>query len=280
MLHVDKSWYADPALHGPDYFRLFYGGRPEVEGTAQEVDFLVEKLELRPGAAVLDLCCGWGRHSLELARRGFRVVGVDMSEHFLAMARARAAAEGLGVDLLRGDMRHIPFQPAFDAVVMMGSPFGVLESDEEDERVFHAVARALKPHGSFFLATVNREGVIRNYRERDWRENADGTIVVFERRLDLPSSRNLDRMLVMAPGREWREHRVRFRFFTLTEFSQMLTRAGLVLEGHWSDFLGGEFTIDGMRLLLLARPVAQPVGQGPSPDHTDAGSSPHKEDER
>ncbi len=275
MLETDSRWYADPQLHGPDYFRLFYGGAPPSrEDTAQEVGFVIDAAGLAAGSRVLDLCCGWGRHSLELARRGFDVVGLDLSEHFLSLARAEAAAEGLRVEFLRGDMRHIPCQQEFDAVIMMGSPFGVLETDEEDTRVFRAVAAALRPGGRFFLATANREGVIRNYRERDWMENEDGTIVLYQRRLDLLESRNYVRMILIGPDGHGREYGHRFRFYTLTEFFGMLASAGLTLAAHWGDFQGGEFTISRRRLLLLANRV----GQGASPEPGEAGASPYAEE--
>jgi 2-polyprenyl-3-methyl-5-hydroxy-6-metoxy-1,4-benzoquinol methylase len=83
----------------------------------REVDFIVKALDLPAGAKVLDLCCGQGRHSLELARRGFQVVGVDLSEALLYAARKRAESEGLSVTFLHCDMREIDFAGEFDAVI-------------------------------------------------------------------------------------------------------------------------------------------------------------------
>ena len=94
---------------------------------------------------MLDLACGWGRIAVPLAQRGYRVTGIDLSETFVTMARESARAAGLDIDFRQGDMREIPFVGEFDAVIMMWTAFGVLESDEEDEKVLHAVARALRP---------------------------------------------------------------------------------------------------------------------------------------
>lgn len=77
------------------------------ERTQDQVKFIVEVADLAPGAVILDLCCGYGRHSVELARRGYRVVGVDISEPSLDLARTAAADAGVRVEFIQGDMRHV-----------------------------------------------------------------------------------------------------------------------------------------------------------------------------
>src|SRR3954463_4969123 len=96
-------------------------------GTEQEVDFLVDALALKPGHRVLDVGCGPGRHALALARRGFDVIGVDLSPEFVALARAAAAAEGLTARFEEHDVRALAYDADFDAAICLcQGGFGLL----------------------------------------------------------------------------------------------------------------------------------------------------------
>jgi ubiquinone/menaquinone biosynthesis C-methylase UbiE len=227
----DRRWYADPKLHGEDYFLVFPAAI--LEETARQVEGLVRLLDLPACARVLDLACGWGRIALPLAQRGYRVTGLDLSEAFLAKGRRDAREAGLHVDFRRGDMREIPFVDEFDAVIMMWSAFGALESDEEDQKVLDAVARALRPGGRFLIEQMSREYVVRHYQARDWSEREGGIFVLQGRELNLLESRNYVRMTIIEPGGSRRAYSHAFRFYTLTELVGMLARAGLAFRAAW-----------------------------------------------
>jgi len=250
MHEFNRRWYADPLLHGEDYFRIF--PPPGPESTARQVEGLLRLLELAAGASVLDLACGWGRIAVPLAQRGYRVTGLDLSEAFLAKAREAAQTAGMDIDFRRADMREVPFVGEFDAVIMMLSAFGVLESDEEDQRVLDAVARALRPGGRFLIEQMSREWVIRHFQGRDWAEREGGTLVLHERELDLLESRNCVRMTVIEPDGSRRKYDHTFRFYTLTEFVAMLARAGLTCRAAWGDFDGSPYTLYSHRMIVLA----------------------------
>ena len=142
------AWYEE--FFGEDYVRFHLrGGEWLEERTGPQCDFVVSALELQPGARVLDLCCGQGRHSVELAQRGYNVTGFDLSEYLLGLARTKAEKLGVEVEFVRGDMRELPWESEFDAVVNLWTAFGYLESDEEDERVLRSVGAALRPGGQF-----------------------------------------------------------------------------------------------------------------------------------
>ena len=114
----------------------------EREAARMQVDFVVDKLNLQPGARVLDLCCGQGRHLLELTRRGFSVLGYDLSAYMLDRCRELAEKEGMRPELVRGDMRKLDFDSEFNAVINMRSSFGYLENEDEDKKVLDGVCRA------------------------------------------------------------------------------------------------------------------------------------------
>lgn len=196
------------------------------ERTAREVEGIVEILGLPQGARVLDLACGWGRHSIELARAGFRVTGVDLSETLLARARRRAEAAGVSVEWVRADMREVPREGEFDAVLSLYSSLGYFLSDEEDLRVLRGAHRALRPGGWLLLETMHRDHVVGGYADRDWWEADDGTLVWVEREFDAVEGVSRE-WLRWRKGEEGGEKFHALRVRTATEWDALLRRAGL-----------------------------------------------------
>src|SRR5262245_8505530 len=129
---------------------------------ASEIDWILGHARPRPGARVLDAPCGFGRHSLALARRGYAVTGVDLSETELGRARARAEAARLSLDLVRQDMRDMEFTGEFDLALNLFSSIGYF-SDDEDRLLLDRFCTALRPGGVFVLDTRNRDHFIRHY---------------------------------------------------------------------------------------------------------------------
>jgi SAM-dependent methyltransferase len=115
------------------------------KGTQQEVEFLIERLDLRPGRRVLDVGCGPGRHSVALARAGLRVTGVDVSRRFLEIAAERARTAGVAAAFFEVDARQMPFDDEFDAVISIcQGAFGLMGSD--DPLVLRRMAEAARSH--------------------------------------------------------------------------------------------------------------------------------------
>jgi SAM-dependent methyltransferase len=130
-------------------------------GTVQEVDFLVDALGLATGARVLDAGCGPGRHALELAKRGIRVVGVDASPDFVALARS--AAGDLPVEFVEADIRTLAYDGDFDAVICLcQGGFGLLGGGEAELGAFRGFAAALRPGGRLALSAFSSYFVVRH----------------------------------------------------------------------------------------------------------------------
>jgi len=123
-----KPWYE--SFFGPDYLKQYAHTT-----TLQEVEGVAKILHLRPGSRVLDLACGAGRHSIELAKRGLEVVGYDLSEPLLKAARAAARKASARVTFVHGDMRDLPYHGEFDAVVNLFTSFGYFEDPKDDRTV-------------------------------------------------------------------------------------------------------------------------------------------------
>ncbi len=150
-LSPSGPWFNEIAAYlGPAYLRNAF-----TQGTAQEVEFLIHSLGLAPGMRVLDVGCGPGRHAIELARHEITVVGVDLSEDFIALARAGAEAESLPATFSVVDVRDLSFDGDFDAVICLcQGGFGLL-GGAEDAAVVARLAAAVRPGGMIALTAFH-----------------------------------------------------------------------------------------------------------------------------
>ncbi len=249
---VDPHWYE--TFFEDDWLELAVNHDERL--TQAEVDFLVERLHLEPGAHVLDLACGHGRHAIELADRGFRVTGADISEQALAVARERAVQRGVTVDLVRLDMRDLDADSEFSAVCNFASAFGYYPREEDDREVLRRVARCLVPGGHFLIETMNAQWLTRNFEPRGRRALENGTVVVEERSYDVTTSRSSATWTLTRTDGTRREMRHSMRIYTCPELCGMLAEAGLEVDGIWGGVDGADHGIDRRRLIVRARKPA------------------------
>ena len=245
---------AEPAFDGlfdADYLH-FYTGVLTDERSDSDAELIRALLDLKPGMAVLDLACGHGRITLELARRGYRMTGLDLSPRSLELAREAAEREELAIDWVRADMREIPTGSEFDAVVSVFTSFGYFEQEQDNQRVLQGVERALAPGGSFLIDVVNLLGLARRYQERRWSEE-HGVLFLEEFEFDVLRGRNRARWTLVKQDGARGELVHSLRTYAPHELMAMLERAGLELEGSWGGFDGSELSLDSWRLILLAR---------------------------
>jgi SAM-dependent methyltransferase len=201
---------------------------------------------------LLDLACGHGRISLPLARAGWDVTGIDLSERSLAVAREAAEQEGLRIDFVHGDMRNPPAGP-FDAVVNLYTSFGYFEAESENQKVLNAVAGSLAPGGLFLIDTVNMLGLANRFQERRWETLETGALFLEEHDLDLLAGRNRARWTFVRNDGTRTELVHSVRVYTPHELALMLERARLEVAGSWGDFEAGDLTLASRRLILLGR---------------------------
>ncbi|KPL04221.1 MAG: hypothetical protein AMJ90_01710 [candidate division Zixibacteria bacterium SM23_73_2] len=222
--------------------------------TKKEVDLVLKLLKLKPKAKVLDLCCGYGRHSIELDQRGYQVTGYDLSKFFIDKAREKSRNLGLKIEFLEGDMRKLPFKNEFDAVINMFTSFGFFKKEVDDLKVLKGVSKALKPNGVFFLDTINREVMVRNFRTKHWVKRKD-FVMLEEGFLDLFLGRwESTRTLIFEDNRR-RNYSISLRAYSLVEFINLLKEARLTLEGVYGDFDLNQYTIDSPRMIVVARKI-------------------------
>ncbi|MEM4290452.1 MAG: methyltransferase domain-containing protein [Nitrososphaerota archaeon] len=167
--------------------------------TKKEVDLIIKMLDLEPSERILDLCCGQGRHSIELARRCFRhVYGLDLSEYLIGLAQKTVREQGIIASFKVGDARNIPYPSnAFDTVLLMGNSLGYFADKNDDIKVLREIHRVLRPYGRLLIDLAAGDAVKRNYVKRSWEWVDDRTIVVREREMAADGERILTRELVL-----------------------------------------------------------------------------------
>jgi SAM-dependent methyltransferase len=221
--------------------------------TRREADFLEKALCLAPGAKVLDVPCGGGRHSLELAARGYRMTGVDISTEFLAAARARSAERHLDIAWEQRPMQELPWQNEFDAAYCLGNSLGGLD-DAETAAFFQTIARALKPGGRFAVdnGTI-AECSLAAIKERAWWP-IDDILFLVENRYDHEQGRlNMDFTFV-RDGRTEKKSGFQ-QVYMYREFCRMLAQASFGDFQAYSSIDQEPFRLGSHNLVLVARRV-------------------------
>lgn len=171
--------------------------------TSNEVDMFIENAGLTQNLKILDLCCGQGRHMLELKRRGFEnVEGLDRSRYLVSKARTQARKEGIDIKVKEGDARKLPYQPdSFDVVMILGNSFGYFESPSDDEKVLKEVRRVLKPMGKLLLDISDGEFARNKFQKRSWEWIDKNQFVCRERSLSNNNDRLITREVVTDVNR-------------------------------------------------------------------------------
>jgi SAM-dependent methyltransferase len=227
---------------------LFNGRR--WEDSVAEVDDALKLLGLRPGAEVLDLACGAGRHSLELARRAFRVTGVDRTRAYVNSARQRAADEGLAVEFVLSDMRDFVRPGAFDAAVCLWASFGYFDSADDDRRVASNVLASLAPGGRFLLDLNGKETFARTFTPRSWYEQ-DGVKVLEEREIIDDWSKVHSRW-IKVDGRSSQEYEFSIRLYSAAELTALLRDVGFEAVKIYGALSGIPYDHNARRLIAVA----------------------------
>jgi len=238
------EWFVD--LY--DDFRRRAGfGRMSEEQTRQEVDFICEVLGLRQGSKLLDLFCGAGRHSIELARRGCASTGIELNPEYLELARQAAKGMVHPPNFIQGDVRSVDFGKGYDAAIVMFQSFGYF-SDAEDRLVLRKVFEALKPGGRFLIEILNRDWILKNYAEvQD--TVIDGIRVVEQRKFDPLTSRNNFTIRRYEAGGIVTK-RGSWRLYPAYEMKNILEGIGFRFAGGYAD-LGKAPLMQDTRLMRL-----------------------------
>jgi len=147
-----KQWYESLF----ENYGLKYDNEIFTQGTLGESDFIEKEIASNKEIKILDIGCGTGRHSIELNRRGYHVLGIDLSESQLKRAREKAAELKLEIEFQKHDARHLSYKEEFDLAIMLcEGAFPLMETDEMNFQILQSAAKALKPGGKLIFTTLN-----------------------------------------------------------------------------------------------------------------------------
>jgi SAM-dependent methyltransferase len=244
------DWYADDSFW--ETFQGYMFDPRRLALTGAEVDHMSSILGLQSGASVLDLCCGIGRHSLEFARRGFEVTGVDRTTSYLDQARASAAKDNLEIEFVQSDMRDFSRPGAFDGAINFFTAFGYFDDPADDAKVARNLYDSLKPGGRLIVDVVGKEILAARFRERDWSRRADGTIMLEERRL-LDGWKRLESRWIQIRGDERRESTLMLRLYSGAEIESLLRSTGFREVSLYGSLSATPYDQNAERLIAVAR---------------------------
>jgi SAM-dependent methyltransferase len=217
-----RSWYEE--VFNEEYFRTLPQGFHKQ--TRREAQFISDSLGVGPNGRILDLACGFGRHTLELAKRGYDMVGLDLSLPLLQKGLNEAQKRNLSIKFIHGDVRELNFTAVFDAAFSYHTSFGYFD-DKTNFDVLCGIHRALKNGGRFLLETINRDYVIQQTPGRKWWEGAD-CIFLEETNFNFQTSvLHTKRSFIYDDGRPPWEQNIYIRLFSLHELKNLFQHAGL-----------------------------------------------------
>jgi 2-polyprenyl-3-methyl-5-hydroxy-6-metoxy-1,4-benzoquinol methylase len=213
------------------------------------------------GVRALDLCCGFGRITAELARRGFSATGVDISESYLMTAREDAAYEHLDIEYVNADARSFRRPGAFDLAVNLYISFGYFEDPRDDRLMLENVFESLKPGGTLIMETLGKEIAVRDFTRGEWFRRA-GFLVLTEYE-PVDSWGGLKNRWILIDGEGKRlEKTFTQRLYGATELRALLLETGfspVELYGNWDE---GPYDERAERLIAAARKPLPSGGEG------------------
>lgn len=246
---ITNEWEEFFDGHAPEYMQNVF-----TRDTAREAAFLEELLALPPGARLLDIGCGTGRHAIEMARRGYAVTGIDLSAGMLAEARQAAAQAGVTVEWIKADATRFLGPAPFDAAVclcegalcLLGSGDDV---DEHDRAILRSALLALRPGGSLILTALNGLAKIRQFTPEDvkaGRFDPMTLVETFEVEWESPQGK--------------RSLRVRERGYLPAQLAERIQEAGFVVEHVWGGTAGAwgrrPVELDEIEMMIVAHKPA------------------------
>ncbi len=245
-----NEWEIFFDAHAPVYMENVF-----TKNTLEEVDFILEELKLPPESHILDVGCGTGRHAVELARRGYKVTGIDISSGMLAEAKKEASKAGIEVEWIHADASKFTSPRSFDAAICLcEGAFGLLGKDddplEHELSILRNINKALKSDKKLILTALNGFRMIREHSHEDVDSGKFDPINLIE-----VSSQEYN----TADGKK--SLRVKERGFIPTELAMLLRQAGFLVEHIWGGTAGNwgrrKIDLDEMEVMVIAKKVTR-----------------------
>jgi len=231
-----------------EYWDILTGTHP-TETEAEFIDKIVDN-----NGMVLDLCCGTGRHDVLLVKKGWQVVGADLSKNLLRIAKNKMQKEEADFPIVQCEMQNLPFRSeVFASVINMFTSFGYLPSEKEDLNSLTEITRTLKSDGGFLLDLVNRDHFLRVFKDSD---TADFGLFTMEEKRSLDKDKMKVTSLWLVTPKDSGEKLAlmhELRLYTSEDLRQILSSAGLAPKAMYGNYKAEDYNAESSRLIILAQ---------------------------
>ncbi len=235
-----KEWFSSD-----EYLELYK--HRDGKDASKIIELILSSVNIPENARVLDSACGAGRHSIYLAERGFNVVGFDLSENLLKIAKENSAAKGLSIDYVRGDKRNIYFKEKFNLIVNLFTSFGYFESDKENFSFINNSQNFLLKESYFVIDYFNKNYLIENIESETTRNNGGKTLI--EKRF-IENDRVIKEIIIKEKNssRKFVESVKLYEYQTIVEY---LKKIGYNIIFMYGDYVGSSFDPNKSERLIL-----------------------------
>lgn len=225
------DWWKD--LYDGLRLKTTFGILPKAK-TKKDIDFIEKTLKLRKGDKILDLFAGLGRHSIELAKRGYLPTAIEYQKRYIKIAEEKAKNAKVKVKFIEGDVRKVNFGKSYDAVIIMYNSFGYF-NDRDEFRLLKKIASALKMRGHFLLEILNRDWILANFTPRS-EQVIKGIRIKEERSFDSSQNRIKSKLTYLRGNKILAQKIMSWRLYSYPEIRGLLEKVGLKVVGTYSDF--------------------------------------------
>jgi 2-polyprenyl-3-methyl-5-hydroxy-6-metoxy-1,4-benzoquinol methylase len=250
---INQKWYKD-------IWNLDIKNQSWVEDTKNQIDFIIKIMKLRGNERILDLTCGFGRHSLLLSSLGYNVVGVDITKDYIADAKKEAKKKNLNIEFVHADIRELTYKDEFDVVINMADgAIGYLENEEENLKIFDIIVKSLKKNGKHFMDICNAEHAELYFPKKDWEIGTNS--------ISLPSfiwEKEIRRMLYnqieIAIGKVVEKPKnlepiSTTRLYSKKELRKILRIRGMKIVNTYCNYYGKEDTNKELQLMIYSKKI-------------------------
>jgi SAM-dependent methyltransferase len=243
------EWFEEESFWSEMYPYLFPEERFQL--AEEQIEKVLALVDYQ-GGDVLDLCCGPGRHSLALVKRGIRVTAVDRSEFLLSKAKAEAARLNLELDFVLNDMRQFVRSDSYSLILNMFTSFGYFDNRDDDLTVLRNAYQSLKPGGAMLIDILGKELLARKYQPTSSAQGADGTLLIERHEIfeDWTRCRN---EWILVKGTTAKSFHFQTRLYSGQELKDIMAQAGFEQVTVFGDLEGNEYGIDASRLISIGR---------------------------
>lgn len=254
MQRMNSDWYRK-------IWTLDIQDQSWVEDTQRQVDFIIRTLNLTGKERILDLACGFGRHSLELARRGYAVTGLDITPEYVSYASEQAREEGLNANFICADVREARFYNEFDVVLNMADgAIGYLENDVENRKIFERISDALKPGGKHLMDIMNGDYARTHFPCKLW-DSGDKGLTLSQFEWDEDSKTMIYGQKDFRFGEALQKPEILegnpIRLYTFGEITQTFSSLEMRVNQSFADFSGKCLTENDIQMILCSEKLRE-----------------------